>query len=143
MRGSGISLLLSLAAIVCGACSMESSMDISENPHVKGRITDLENTPLEHIRVTFDWGEGIEPSIVYTSSEGMFNTEFIENWDNGGGMTVTVTIDDIDKEENGGFFESRSDKLMIYIEDFSENSLTIELDYRLTPAIASESSPQV
>ena len=57
-------------------------------------------------------------------------------------MTVTVTIEDIDGEENGGLFERRSDKLMIYREDFSEEPVRIELDYRLTPATASESSPQ-
>lgn len=142
MRRSGISFILALAGLICSSCAVESDMDIGNIPHVNGRITDLDDNPLEHIKVTFEWGAGTEPSVVYTSSEGMFSTSFIECWDTGGGMTVTVTIEDIDGEENGGLFERRSDKLMIYREDFSEEPVRIELDYRLTPATASESSPQ-
>ena len=58
-------------------------------------------------------------------------------------MTVAVTLEDIDGEENGGLFESKSDKLILYREDFSEEPVRIELDYRLSPATASENSPQV
>lgn len=143
MRKTGIAFILSLAGLICSSCAMESDMGIENIPHVNGRVTDLEDNPLEHIKVTFDWGAGTEQSVVYTSSEGMFNTPFIECWDTGGGMTVTVTLEDIDGEENGGLFESKSDKLILYREDFSEEPVRIELDYRLSPATASENSPQV
>lgn len=135
MRKTGIAFILSLAGLICCSCAMESDMGVENIPHVNGRVTDLEGNPLEHIKVTFEWGGAdADPSIVYTSSEGIFNTEFIECWDTAGGMTVTVTLEDIDGEENGGSFESSSDKMIIYREDFSGEPIRIELLYRLTPA---------
>ncbi|MBQ8422468.1 MAG: hypothetical protein IJX11_09435 [Bacteroidales bacterium] len=85
MRRSGISFILALAGLICSSCAVESDMDIGNIPHVNGRITDLDDNPLEHIKVTFEWSAGTEPSVVYTSSEGMFSTSFIECWDTGGG----------------------------------------------------------
>lgn len=143
MRKTGIAFILSLAGLICSSCAMESDMGIENIPHVNGRVTDLDGNPLEHIKVKFEWKADADSSIVYTSSEGMFNTPFIECWDTRGSMTVAVTLEDIDGEENGGLFESKSDTLIFYREDFSEEPVRIELDYRLSPATASENSPQV
>ena len=93
--------------------------------------------PIEHIRVTLAWGSGVEATVVYTSSEGAFKTEipYAETW-------VDILVSDVDGQENGGEFESVTDKVMLYNDTDEDELLRVILDYRLNPSTPSENSPQ-
>lgn len=146
MKVSHISIFAALC-LFTSSCMTEDAAIIGETfreiPRVSGKVTDEGGKPLEHIKVTFDWGTGTDASVVYTSSEGIYSTELIENWSDGGGMTLTVTLDDIDGNDNGGLYSSWSEKVMIYKEEFKESPVMLTLDFLLTHATASESIPQV
>ena len=91
--------------------------------------------------VTLDWGTGIENDVLYTSSEGVFQTpipEVIINKES----SLTLTLSDVDGEENGGEFESLTDKIMLYPENEEPETEKVTLDYRLNRATPSENNPQ-
>jgi putative lipoprotein (rSAM/lipoprotein system) len=128
--------LLTIAAV--SACSsaydMESRLPMG---NIRGVVKDSDGEPLNHIKVTVGYGEGISPMTVYTSMKG----EFIADLDPSATM-LTVTLEDIDGEENGGLFETLTDQITIIWDDFSDEAEMISLEYCLTRATASESSLQ-
>ena len=109
---------------------------------IQGTVTDDGGRPLEKIRITINTDEADNPLTVYTSSDGTFICEFplfIER----GQIRLDIRIDDIDGEENGGFFESKTGSVTIFEEDYQEVPVIIDLPpYRLSHAIASESNLQ-
>ena len=53
-------------------------------------------------------------------------------------MTINISIEDIDNEDNGGLFESSSDTITIFEKDFSSLPIMIDLNtYRLNHATVS------
>ena len=74
----------------------------------------------------------------------MFRCEFsIDGNDGDGQIILGIILDDIDGEKNGGLFESKSDVITIFKEEFEKSPITIDLPtYRLSHAIASENNPQ-
>ena len=75
--------------------------------------------------------------IKYTDSNGMFYLDIINAPES---YNVTLTLEDIDGEENGGLFETLTDTIILFGDP--ESNSTVKLDYRLNRATASESSPQ-
>lgn len=111
---------------------------------IQGSVTDNDGNPLEKIRITIEVNDGNKPETYYTSSEGIFRCEFATDGNNGDGQIILgIILDDIDGEKNGGLFESKSDVITIFKEEFKESPITIDLPtYRLSHAIASENNPQ-
>ncbi len=109
------------------------------NQHIVGKVTNkTDYQPVEHIKVTLDWNIDIPKDVKYTSSDGNFTAE-IPKEVKGRSTTVTITLEDIDGEKNGGLFEGLTDTINLFGDD---GTVTGVLDYRLNPATASESSPQ-
>ena len=104
---------------------------------IHGTVTDMEGNPLNHIKVVLNYGEEMGQMTVYTSLKG----EFIADIESSA-TALTITLEDIDGEENGGLFESLTDQITLMEEDFLNNEGFMNLEYRLTRATASESSPQ-
>ncbi|MBR2064844.1 MAG: radical SAM-associated putative lipoprotein [Bacteroidales bacterium] len=125
----------------CAAMDMQpsQSMDIPDMRILEGKISDLDGNPIEHIKVTADLDIYMSvQEVKYTDSDGSFMIEI--NADSSVPVTVTLTIEDIDGEKNGGLFETMVDTITLFEED-NANSIA-RLDYRLNRATASESSPQ-
>ena len=123
----------------CAAMDMQpsQSMDIPGMRILEGKISDLDGNPIEHIKVTADIDIYMSvQEVKYTDSDGLFLIEI--NADSSVPVTVTLTIEDIDGEENGGLFETMVDKITL----FEDNNSIARLDYHLNHATASENTPQ-
>lgn len=125
----------------CAAMDMQpsQSMDIPGTRILEGKISDLDGNPIEHIKVTADMDIYMSvQEVKYTDSDGSFMIEI--NAGSSVPVTVTLTIEDIDGEENGGLFETMVDTITLFEENGA--SSIARLDYRLNHATASESTPQ-
>ena len=139
MRVTGFISILTAAVLTasCMAMQYEPTMDnVAPNPAIVGNVTDTSGVAIEHIKVTLDWNDGAFSETQYTNSDGVFTAEVWENEEKAV-RALTVTLEDIDGEENGGTFEPLSETFTV----FEDNSATV-LDFRLNRATASESSPQ-
>ena len=139
MRTKGL-IPIAVTAVLTASCMAmvhEPSMDsISQEAVIIGNVTDTSGVAIEHIKVTLNWNDGAFIETQYTNSDGAFhagiwNTEVEFN------RSLTVLLEDIDGEENGGSFESHTETFTVF-----EGNTTVELDFRLNRATASESSPQ-
>ena len=128
------------AAVLAASCmemQHEPAMDnVALKPVIAGNVTDTSGVAIEHIKVTLNWNDGAFSETQYTNSDGVFTAEIWENVEKAV-RSLTVTLEDIDGEENGGTFETLSETFTV----FEDNSATV-LDFRLNRATASESSPQ-
>ena len=133
-----ISFLMGTAALAASCMSMEGVPNMSdhvEHRHIiVGHVSDTSGTAIEHIRVTLNDGEYTETQ--YSNSDGDF-TAAIWKAEEDIVKSLTITLEDIDEEENGGWFESLSETFTV----FEDNSVTT-LDFRLNHATASENIPQ-
>ena len=123
----------------CAAMDMgpAQSMNVPGMSILEGKVSDQEGNPIEHIKVTADMDIYMSvQEVKYTDSDGLFLIEI--NADSSVPVTVTLTIEDIDGEENGGLFETMFDKITL----FEDNNSIARLDYHLNHATASENSPQ-
>ncbi|MBR6732535.1 MAG: radical SAM-associated putative lipoprotein [Bacteroidales bacterium] len=138
-------LAVSLTVILYASCEAGPPMSdqMAGMPVIYGKITDMEGTPLEHIKVTIDWGSYLmSPDVEYTNSDGEFRARIRYSGENGQPATITVTMTDIDGEENGGLFETLTETLTLFEEDIYTSNEVINLAYRLNHATVSENSPQ-
>ena len=125
------------SALIFCSC-MDGKMDTEGPDHIiLGTVTTEEGTPIEHIQVTLEWHDAKRTEMVFTSSDGIFNTPAYLSPD--GETEVTITLKDIDEEENGGTFEESVEKITILEEDITEpeeegKPVTLELAFHLTPA---------
>ena len=143
MRTAGKIICAAICAYALASCmamDMEGVPDMSDMPELTypGSVMDTEGRPIEHIKVTIEW-QGAFPvkDIKYTDSNGMFYLDIINAQES---YNVTLTLEDIDGEENGGLFETLTDTIILFGDP--ESNSTVKLDYRLNRATASESSPQ-
>jgi putative lipoprotein (rSAM/lipoprotein system) len=125
-----------MLCVSISSCSVGYDYAVSDQIQIQGTVTDTEGNPINHIKITFGYGEGTEHITVYTSLKG----EFIADIE-AAASVITVKLEDIDGEDNGGLFESITDQITILEDDILKED-TITLDYRLSRATASESSPQ-
>lgn len=138
-------LAFCLTVILYASCEAGPPMSdqMAGMPVISGKITDMEGTPLEHIKVTIDWGAYLmSPDVEYTNSDGEFRVRIRYSGENGQPATITVTMTDIDGEENGGLFETLTETLTLFEEDIYTSNEVINLAYRLNHATVSENSPQ-
>ena len=138
-----ISVLLGMAvvAVSCMADMTQGMPGHEDHRHlIVGHVTDTSGTAIEHIKVTLDWNNGTYQEIKYTDSYGQFQTDC---WQPAAreAVTLAITIEDVDGEENGGLFEPVSETIILF-----ENGVQDIVDpmvFRLNRATASESSPQI
>ena len=138
-------LAVCLTVILYASCEAGPPMSdqMAGMPVISGKITDMEGTPLEHIKVIIDWGSYLmSPDVEYTNSDGEFRVRIRYSGENGQPATITVTMTDIDGEENGGLFETLTETLTLFEEDIYTSNKVINLAYRLNHATVSENSPQ-
>lgn len=103
-----------------------------------GHVMDEAGNPIPHIKVTLEWEGQYAPIVIYTSDKGIFYT-IPDNLPDTYPFTIDITLEDIDGEENGGLYESKSDQITVLEDDGKK---IIDPDYRLTLATASENIPQ-
>lgn len=125
-----------IAWAVISSCSAGYDYHIPANMQICGTVTDTEGNPINHIKISFDCGEHEEAMSVYTSLNGEFIADMATD-----ATIISIKVEDIDGEDNGGLFESITDQITILEDDILKED-TITLDYRLNRATASESSPQ-
>ena len=138
-------LAVCLTVILYASCEAGPPMSdqMAGMPVISGKITDMEGTPLEHIKVIIDWGSYLmSPDVEYTNSDGEFRVRIRYSGENGQPATITVTMTDIDGEENGGLFETLTETLTLFEDDIYTSNEVINLAYRLNHATVSENSPQ-
>lgn len=68
---------------------------------MRGVVTDVENNPVEGIRVAVSDGKGWDSDTVYTTADGEFETCDMSV---GSVESVRAVLTDVDGEENGGTF---------------------------------------
>lgn len=133
-------ILMGVLSLTLASCSKEAISDVSDYDGIRleGIVIDAEDeAPVNHIEILIEWESAESPVTLYTSDKGRFATTLTapETYP----AVISLTISDIDGEENGGLFQSHSDKITFFKEDdFHEPSI---LTYRLSRATASESSP--
>ncbi len=131
-------IFMAAAAASCSLEALPPGYDIAPPVFVGGTVYDTDNNEIEHIKITVDWGKGLEPSVNYSASDGGFAIEVPKNMLNDT-FEFKITLEDTDGEDNGGQFETITDKV---IYNSGEDSPASSLVYRLNRATASESSPQ-
>ncbi len=134
-----ISIILTAAALT--SCAIDAEPPGLDNPHlhfVAGRVYDADNNEIEHIKVTIEWGPGHEPSVNFTASDGSFTAEIPEGIQSER-FDFRIILEDIDGQENGGLFETMTDKAIYSLDPESPTGFLV---YHMNRATASESSPQ-
>lgn len=141
MNLSRIAAALAVLSLAVSSCMKEDvSADPADSEKIIGFVTDTDDNLIEHIKVTFDWNNGIYQEIKYTDSNGQFLSDYWQP-STREAVTLTITLEDVDGEENGGLFESMTETVTLF-----ENGIdsTVEpMVFRLNRATASESSPQI
>ena len=135
-------MLKRLLHIILPVLILSSCMDFADRDEsdrsvvIRGIVTDMEGKALEHIRITAT-SDMAGKITCYSSSDGKFQCSLpIEQ--RKGNMTISISIEDIDNEDNGGLFESSSDTITIFEKDFSSLPIMIDLNtYHLNHATVS------
>ena len=145
MKVSRIPITLAALAFAAVSCMQADpfpgvdSPDTGDSDKLVGYVTDTDDNSIEHIKVTLDWNNGTYQEIKYTDSYGQFQTDCWQPATREA-VTLAITIEDVDGEENGGLFEPVSETIILF-----ENGVQDIVDpmvFRLNRATASESSPQ-
>lgn len=146
MKVSRIPITLAALAFAAVSCMQADPFpgvdfpDTGDSDKLVGYVTDTDDNSIEHIKVTLDWNNGTYQEIKYTDSYGQFQTDC---WQPAAreAVTLAITIEDVDGEENGGLFEPVSETIILF-----ENGVQDIVDpmvFRLNRATVSESSPQI
>lgn len=123
------SLILLLAGVIVISCSKAETDGGNVFALIKGSVTDTEGHPIEHLEVTIDLSRKAGQKTSYTSSDGKFMSD-ITFKEAKNLKSIIITITDIDGDENGGFFESKTEEIFIYEEDVIEIPILLNLDFR-------------
>ena len=131
--------VLTLAMFSCMKEDIAES-DIDNSGKIVGYVTDTDDNVIEHIKVTFDWNNGTYQEIKYTDSYGQFQSDY---WQPAAreAVTLTITMEDVDGDENGGLFETASETITLFEND--TQGIVEPIVFRLNRATASENIPQI
>ena len=142
MRLSRIAAILTVLAASSCMSDMPSNFPglDGDSGKIEGYVTDKDDNFIEHIKVTFDWDNGSYQEIQYTDSQGYFSSEYWQPLA-AKAVTLSVTLEDIDGEDNGGLFEPLRETITVFNND---GQVAMEpIVFRLNRATASENSPQI
>lgn len=130
---------MTLLAVSCMAdmSHLDPMESMGPEAGIYGSVVNEEGEPIEHIKVTLDWNDGSFQEVQYTDSDGVFHASM---WKDGTetANVLTITLEDIDKEENKGFYAPYTETVTVF-----DTETPINLDYRLTLSTASESNPSI
>ena len=131
--------VLTLAMFSCMKEDIAKS-DIDNSGNIVGYVTDTDDNVIEHIKVTFDWNNGTYQEIKYTDSYGQFQSDY---WQPAAreAVTLTITMEDVDGDENGGLFETASETITLF--ENGTQGIVEPIVLRLNRATASENIPQI
>lgn len=134
-----IFVLVTLLAVSCMADveHLDPMDNMTPEAGIYGSVVNEEGEPIEHIKVTLDWNDGDFQEVQYTDSDGAFHASL---WTDGkeSAKVLTVTLEDIDKEENKGFYAPYTETVTVF-----DTDTPINLDYRLILSTASENNPSI
>ena len=134
-------ILTGIFSLLLASCSKEATIDgaYHDGVRLEGLVIDSENEmPVNHMKILIEWESAESPVTLYTSDKGRFST--ILAAPEAFPAVISLTITDIDGEENGGLFEGLTDKITNLEEDYYRGPSI--LAYRMYRATASENSPQ-
>ena len=126
-------ITLTAAFLLLSSCSSYDKDIATQEVVIEGQVTTESGIPIEHIRVSIESTSGYSIR-EYTSNLGGFRSTF---GNSGAGEELTIRIEDIDGEDNGGRFESRTDRILLI-----DKTDHIRREYRLSLSTASENNPQ-
>lgn len=133
MRRLAALILLTLGLLL-SSCQDHEFQGIERYIVLHGSVTDTEGTPLEHIRIKINSGYIDKPLTIYTDSNGEFHCE-LEYLRGKSQLLLYLTFDDVDGEENNGHYASRQENISIFLEDYDEATIVLDLKpYRLNLA---------
>ena len=141
MNVSRIATALAVLSLAASSCMKGDVIPDSEDSEkIVGYVTDTDDNFIEHIKLTFDWNNGTYQEIKYTDSHGQFQSDY---WQPSvrEAVTLTITLEDVDGEENGGLFETANETITLF-----ENGPQASVEpivFRLNRATASENIPQI
>ena len=113
-------LILAAAALTCIACTKAEYAGTDIYAILKGKVTDEEGTPIEHMEVTLELSKRTDPKTFYTSSDGTFICD-ISNKEARTIKDISITLTDTDGEENGGLFKTLTEEIHLYDETAEES----------------------
>ena len=126
-------LIYSLTALICLSCAKAEIASDEIFAIIKGKVTDEEGVPIEHMEVTIDMSRRHSSKTLYTSSEGTFICDMtvkeVRNI-----KDILITLSDTDGTENGGLFNTHSENIHLYDEPAHEMPMTLHLDFRCSRA---------
>lgn len=125
-----ISIVSAVALLLSSCMKMDYAGAQYEGIEIRGMVQDADCNPLNHIRITLDSDIFDTPHVIYTSQKGNFNT-LIETDITNLPILIDVTIEDIDGDENGGTFETVTDKISIFENTEQTSSIMISPVYTL------------
>ena len=124
-------MALSLLFISCAKADQENTDIFSV---IKGRVTDADENPIEHMEVTIEISKRTAQKTVYTSSDGTFMID-ITNREARQMKSLSITLKDIDGEENGGLFETKTEEICGYEGGRAERPVMLGRDFRCSLAM--------
>lgn len=112
-------IMMSMGLLAAAGCSDMHIEEPELGPVLTVSVTDPEGTPIEHIQVTLDWTDAGIKEVSFTSSDGTLKTPAYLSAE--GDTSLTVTLEDIDGEENGGLFETATENITLFEKDASDS----------------------
>ena len=133
-------IFTTVLAVSCAASDFDRHESTPEgHAWIEGCITDSTGIPIEHIKITIS-ASGNEQLTIYSASDGKFMAEIRISATKE--PFIDLLIEDIDGEENGGHFETKTDRIALIPEDRHNSPVILSPVYRLSLSTASENSPQ-
>lgn len=140
-----LKIIAFIAVMSMASCAKGPSTDFPKHlPALTGTVTDHDSNPIEHIKVTLESGKWPVTHETYTSSEGKFRSDIHIEVTDGAPVTINITLEDIDGDDNGGLFQPHTESVLIETKKTAEDKSpsAIEMVFRLSRATDEENSPQ-
>ena len=126
------SFISTLCILALSACTLYPYEDSDIYVIIKGKVADEAGAPIEHMEVSLELSQN-DVRTYYTSSEGTFICD-ITYGEAREMKKINLKITDTDGEENGGYFASRNEVILIYDEMDGEIPRILNLDFHCSRA---------
>lgn len=126
------SIILVSGILALTSCSYNEHESSDIYAMLKGKVTDEEGTPIEHLEISMELSRK-NIKTYYTSSDGTFICD-ITNKESRNLKKITLTFTDIDGEENGGQFATHSEDIHLNDEVATDMPMILNLDFHCSLA---------